>query len=472
MRKLLLCAAGVILSLFAGGCAPMGPNYQRPDLETPSQFKEGGPWRYARPSDHLPRGAWWTVFGDSTLNRLENQAAADNPDLRAAMLRVEQARVVARGASAGLLPNASISPSAERRQDSGNLRRSGFDQIDFGGLRNSFRLPLDASYEIDFWGRVRRSIEAARADADAAAALGETARLTLQADLAQNYFALRGVQSEIDLLRETVGLRQQALKVERDRFKEGAVSELDPARGESELAGAESDLAALERRREELINAIAVLVGRPASSFDLNVAPLTGDPPAVPAGIPAELLERRPDIAEAERKMAAANARIGMAKAAFFPSIRLTGRAALESSHTSDLFTKGSRAWAIGPAINIPIFERIVLRATYASRKLEYEQAIASWQSTALRAFQEVENSLSGLRLLSVQAAAQQRAVAASGRAATLSTDRYLAGASSHLESVDAERTRLQALRLARQLTTQRYLVTVQLIKALGGGWR
>jgi multidrug efflux system outer membrane protein len=452
-------------------CAPLGPNYQRPDLDTPSHFKEGGAWRYARPADHLPRGAWWTVFGDSTLNRLESQAAADNPDLRAAMLRVEQARVVARGATSGLLPNLSATPSAERRQDSSNLRRSGFDQVDFGGLRNSFRLPLDASYEVDFWGRVRRSIEAARADAEAAAALGETARLTLQADLAQNYFSLRAVQAEMDLLAKTVGLRRQALKVERDRFAEGAVSELDPARGESELAGAESDLTALERRQVELVQAIAVLVGRPASSFDLKVSPLSGKPPAVPAGVPADLLQRRPDIAEAERKMAAANARIGVARAAFFPSIRLTGRAALESSTTSDLFTQGSRSWAIGPSVNIPIFEQLVNRTVYAGRKLQYEETIANWQSTALRAFQEVETSLSGLRLLAVQAAAQERAVVAAERAAALSKDRYLAGASSHLEAVDADRTRLQALRLAQQITAQRYLVTVQLIKALGGGW-
>lgn len=470
MRRLFLTWGSVVL--FLAGCAPMGPDYKQPDLETPSRFKEGGPWRYARPADHQPRGAWWTVFGDSTLNRLENQAAADNPTLRAAMLRVEQARVVARGSSAGLLPNAAITPSAERRQDSGNLRRSSVDQVDFGGLRNTFRLPLDASYEIDFWGRVRRGIEAANAGAEAAAALGETARLTLQGDLAQNYFALRGVQSEIDLLRETVTLRKSALKVERDRFTEGAASELDPARGESELADAESDLVALERRREELVNAIAVLVGRPASSFDLKVAPLTGEPPVVPAGIPADLLQRRPDIAEAERKMAAANARIGVAKAAFFPSIRLTGRAAFESSHTSDLFTKGSQAWAIGPSVNIPIFEQLVNKTVYTTRKLEYEEAIANWQSTALRAFQEVETSLSGLRLLAVQAEALQRSVSASQRAATLANNRYLAGASSHLDAVDAERTRVQALQLSRQIITQRYLVTVQLIKALGGGWR
>ena len=379
---------------------------------------------------------------------------------------------MARGSTAGLLPNVAFTPSAERRGDSGNVFRSADDFGNFGGTRNIFRLPLDASYEIDFWGRVRRSIEAARADAGAAAALGETARLTLQADMAQNYFALRSVRAEMDLLTSTVKLRRKALDLVRNRFLGGAISELDVARAEAELAATESDLVALERRRGELVNAIAVLAGRPASSFDLNVRPLEGDPPGVSAGVPAELLQRRPDVAEAERKMAAANARIGVAKAAFFPSVRLMGRAALESSATSNLFTSGSRAWSLGPSVNFPIFEQAVNRVNYAKQKLEYEATAANYQATVLTAFQEVENSLAGLRLLSAQAAAQERAVAAAEKASGLSRDRFEAGLVSYLEVVDADRTRLQALRLARQLNGQRFLITVQLIKALGGGWR
>lgn len=461
----------LVAALALAGCAPMGPDYQRPELETPSQFKESTTWKFARPADHLPRGAWWTVFGDATLNRLENQAAADNPNLRAALLRVEQARQLARGSEVELLPSASVNPSAERRGDSTSLQRSDFDTEGFGGTFNAFRLPLDASYEIDFWGRVRRTIEAARADADAVAALAETARLTLQADMAQNYFALRSVQAEIDILNATVTLREKALKLVRDRFQGGATSELDVARIEAELAGTESDVAAMEKRREELVNSIAVLAGRPASTFRLSVKPLEGSPPRIPAGVPATLLQRRPDIAEAERRMAAANARIGVAKAAFFPSIRLGGRVALESSSTSDLFTAGSKAWALGSSINYPIFEQALNRTVYASRKLQFEEAIAHYQSTSLAAFQEVENGLSGLRLLAVQAAAQDRAVAASEKAAQLSIDRFLAGLVSNLEAVDAERTRLQSLRLSRLITGQRFLTTVQLIKALGGGW-
>lgn len=457
--------------IFTSSCAPMGPDYHRVEVETPADYKESAVWKFARPADHLPRGAWWTVFNDSTLNRLESEAAAGNPALRAALLRVEQARLVARGSSAELLPRVDLNPSAERRGDSGNLRRSNIDSGDFGGTRNSFRLPLDASYEIDFWGRVRRSIEAAKAEAGAAEALGETARLTLQADLAQNYFALRSVQAEMDLLEGSVDLRRRALKLVRDRFEGGSISELDVARAESELAATESDLLGLEKRRGELINALAVLVGRPASSFHIDVGALKGNPPGVPAGVPAQLLQRRPDIAEAERKMAAASARIGAAKAAFFPSVSLTGRLSRESSSTSDLFTPGSKAWALGPSVNFPIFDQAVNRVNYQKRKLEFEEAAANYQRTVLTAFQEVENSLSGLRILGSQAAAQAKAVDSAERAAVLSRDRFQAGAVSYLEVVDAERSRLLALRLAHQIAGQRFFTTVQLIKALGGGW-
>ncbi len=466
LRLILLAAATL------SGCAPVGPDYHRVDVETPSYFKESNEWKFARPADATPRGAWWTVFRDATLNNLESQLAAGNPNLRAALLRVEQARLLARGSRVGLLPSATFSPSAIRRSTSNNvLQGSNTPVTGLESTHNVFSLPLDASYEIDFWGRVRRTIEAADADAQAAAALGETARLTLHADMAQNYFALRSVQAEIVLLEDSVVLRGQSLKLERDRLKGGATSGLEVARSEAELAAVESELAGLQKRRAELVNAIAVLAGRPASTFDLKVKPLEGAPPSVPAGVPAALLQRRPDISEAERRMAAANARIGVAKAAFFPSIRLVGTAGLESSATKNLFKAGSRAWSIGPSINFPIFEQFLNRTVYEGRKLEYEESIANYQSSVLSAFQEVENSLSGLRLLTVQAAAQQRAVVAAEQAARLSTDRFEAGLVSNLEKVDAERTRLQALQLSRQITGQRYVTAVQLIKALGGGW-
>jgi len=453
------------------GCAPMGPDYRRPELVTDARYKEEGVWRFAVPADAVPRGAWWRVFRDAELDRLEELAGAGNPGLRAALLRVDQARVAARGTAVDFLPEANARVSADRRGDSGNLRRSRGDVAFFGATWNQFRVPLEAAWELDFWGRVRRTVEAAEADAGAAAALAASARLTMEADLAQNYFAARTVQSEIETLEATVDLRKRAVGLVNDRFRSGAISELDVARAETELAGGEADLAALRQRRSELVHAMATLTGQAATSFRCETRALAGEPPAIPAGVPADLLQRRPDIAESERRMAAASARIGAAKAAFFPSVRLTGRLAVESSATDDLFTLGSRAWAAGSAVNFPVFEQALNAAVYSGRKLQFEEALATYQQTALRAFEEVENQLSALRYLSEQEAAQGRAVVASGRAATLSAERFRAGAVSFLEVVDADRTRLQSLRQSRQTAGQRYVATVQLIRALGGGW-
>jgi multidrug efflux system outer membrane protein len=460
-----------VLGLWVGSCAPMGPNYVKPEVVADPRYKEEGVWRYARPADGVPRGEWWRVFGDGELDRLEAMAAEGNPGLRAAMLRVEQARLVIRGAQVELLPDANVRPSADWRGDSGNLRRSRGDIAFFGATWNQFRVPLEASWELDFWGRVRREVEAAGADAGAAAALGEAARLALQADVAQSYFALRTVEAEMVILRETVALRERATGLVRDRFRSGAISELDVARAETETADAQAELAVLEQRRAGLVNMMATLAGRRATSFELKLAPLAGTPPQVPAGVPAEVLQRRPDVAEAERRLAAASARIGAAKAAFFPSVRLTGRLAVESSMTDDLFTKGSKAWAAGSSVNFPIFEQALNAVVYDGRKLQFEERLAEYEQTALRAFQEVESQLSALRYLAEQEAAQLRAVEASGRAAQLSAERFRAGAVSFLEVVDADRSRLQSLRQSRQTAGQRYVATVLLIRALGGGW-
>ena len=460
-----------VLGLWLGSCAPMGPNYVKPEVVADPRSKEEGVWRDARPADGVPRGEWWRVFGDGELDRLEAMAAEGNPGLRAAMLRVEQARLVVRGAQVELLPDANVRPSADRRGDSGNLRRSRGDVAFFGATWNQFRVPLEASWELDFWGRVRREVEAAGAEAGAAAALGEAAKLALQADVAQSYFALRTVEAEMVILRETVALRERATGLVRDRFRSGAISELDVARAETETADAQAELAVLEQRRAGLVNMMATLAGRRATSFELKVAPLAGTPPQVPAGVPADVLQRRPDVAEAERRLAAASARIGAAKAAFFPSVRLTGRLAVESSMTDDLFTKGSKAWAAGSSVNFPIFEQALNAVVYDGRKLQFEERLAEYEQTALRAFQEVESQLSALRYLAEQEAAQLRAVEASGRAAKLSAERFRAGAVSFLEVVDADRSRLQSLRQSRQTAGQRHVATVLLIRALGGGW-
>jgi multidrug efflux system outer membrane protein len=386
------------------------------------------------------------------------------------------ARVLARGSVTGLLPELDVNSSFERRRTSGTLQPTRDDIVSQGGnfsgvTRNTIRLGLDSLWELDLWGRVRRSIEATRADAEASAALFHAVRLSLQADLAQNYFALRSVQAEIDVLESTVALRRNALRLVRNRFEGGATNDLDVARTEAEVASAESDVIALRRRAAELVNAIATQTGQPASSFRLTAQPLRGDPPRVPPGIPSDLLERRPDIAEQERRMAAASARIGVARAAFFPSVQLAGRFGVESAERSLLFEPESLAWAFGPAVNLPIFEQLANWTVHETRKLQFEESVATYRERVLAAIEEVENSLSNMRLLDEQRAAQSRAVTAAERTLELSKTRYEAGLVSYLEVVDSERTRLQSLRLARQIEGQRFLSAIQLIKTLGGGW-
>jgi len=340
----------------------------------------------------------------------------------------------------------------------------------------SFSAPLDLSYEIDFWGRVRCGFEGARADAQASLAAFQNVLLTLRADVAQDHFALRGLDPEITAVAATVNLRKEQVQLVRSRFDGGVGSELDVARAETELATTEAEAASLAQRRTELEDAIAILVGENPSRFKLPA--LSGDaarwnpqPPQIPAGLPADLLERQPDVAEAERQLAAANARIGVAKAAFFPVLRLTGSGGYLSGDVDDLFNWDSRVWSIGPSLSLPIFAGGRNLANYRRSQAAYNEAVARYRQQVLVAFGDIENSLSGIRHLAEQSAAQQRAVANARRAADLATDRYRSGIVSYLEVVDANRETLQAERASAQLAGQREIAAVRLIKALGGGW-
>ena len=350
-----------------------------------------------------------------------------------------------------------------------------FLQPSFGPLTaNTFRAPLDLSYEIDLWGRVRRGFESARAEAQASLAAFYNVLLTLQGDVAQNYFAVRALDAEIATVTGTVDLRKEQVRLVRSRFEGGIGSELDVARAETELAMTEAEAASLAQRRNELENAIAILVGSNPSAFRLPAVGTNGwnpQPPAIPAGLPADLLERRPDVAEAERQLASANARIGVAKAAFFPVLSLTGSGGYVSGDIDSLFKWDSRTWSIGPSLSLPLFAGGRNRANYKRSRAAFEEAVAHYRQRVLVAFGEVENSLSGIRHLIDQAAAQQRAVANARRAAELATDRYRSGIVSYLEVVDASREALQAERADAQLAGQRLIAAVQLIRALGGGW-
>ncbi len=473
-RGLAAGAAAIVLVASAlTTSAAVGPNYVRPTNAVPATYKtthDLGAWKEAKPLDSVPKGNWWEAFGDTALNDLEQQAALANQDLKAAFARVTQARATARVARSELLPALNFDPSFRRERFSPN-QEPGFGDI----TASAFRAPLDLSYEIDLWGRVRRSFESARADASASAAALHHILLTLQADVAQNYFALRARDAELVTVTSTVALRREQLQLVRSRFEGGIGNDLDVARAETELAATEAEAAALAQQRAELENALAILVGANPASFRL--APLAGEaawnpgPPTIPSGLPSDLLERRPDVAEAERQLAAANARIGVAKAAFFPVLRLTGSGGFVSADVESLFNWESRAWSIGPSLSLPIFAGGRNRANLNRSKAAYEEGVARYRQRILVAFGEVENSLAGIRYLSDQAAAQDRAVASARRSAQLASERYTAGIVSYLEVVDANRAALQTERARAQLTGQRLIASAQLIKALGGGW-
>lgn len=451
--------------LTMAGCA-LGPDYQKPAMDLSPAYKNTGLWKKAVPQDHLGKGNWWEMFGDSVLNDLEEQAGAANQELRAAVARVTQARAAAGIAKADFFPRAELNASAGRARTPADFSVTG------QGFTSDFsRFPLDLSYEIDIWGRVRRANEAARADVQASAAVYETILLTLRADLAANYFALRALDMEAALLERTLELRREALKLVTSRFQYGDTSELDVARAKTELASTEAEAAGLRKSRGELENGIAVLVGKTASEFSLPAKPFLLLPPPVAPGLPATLLERRPDVAAAERAMAAANARIGVAKTAFFPAIRLTGSGGYESREISDLFTQSNRSWALGPSISLPIFEAGRNSSNLKRAKAAYEEAVALYRQQVLVAVRDVENSLVGLRALAEQAEAQERAVRAAQRAAELSSLRYREGLVSYLEVVDTERTALLAQQLATRILGQQLQTSVLLIKALGGSW-
>lgn len=460
--------ASLLLSLALTGCA-VGPTYQKPTIETPATYRSAISsieWKPANPSDTSSSGPWWQVFDDEKLNALEQKALNANQELEAAMARVDQARAIARVERAELFPEADLNPSMERFQ---RTRSS------FGGagsfLQNNFRAPFDLSYELDLWGKVRRSFESARAQADASEASYRAVLLMLSADVARTYFLMRELDAEKSVLEETIELRRATHELVWRRFEGGLVSGLDVARAKTELASAEAEISDVIRRRSEFEHALAVLCGEAASTFIMDEDPLDLDPPSIPPGIPSTLLERRPDISEAERHMAAANAEIGVATAAFFPVVRLTGMAGYESAEIDDLFHADSLVWSIGPSVSIPLFRAGRAKANLEAKRASYDEAVADYRQSILVAFKDVEDALSNLSLRAEQASAQSRVVEGSRDATKISQERYRGGLVNYLEVVDAERQRLQAELGAVRIKSEQLISTVLLIKALGGSW-
>lgn len=492
--------------LVLAGCS-LAPTYERPSVPMPDKFKEApaqtsgnagnsgatanggaggtgdaanaadarhvGTWKPAQPSEELARGEWWKVFGDSTLDGLETQALDANQDLKAAIARVKQARALNQSARSALFPeiDAGFGPTREKLSPASQFLPPNAN----GPSQTLWRAQASVSYEVDLFGRVASSIDASRADLQQSEALLRSVQLALQADVAQNYFSLRELDGEQDLYARTVTLREEALKLAQHRFDEGDISELDVARAKSELATARSDAMTVARLRAASEHSLAILLGKPPAQFALAPKPLEPVDIRIPAGLPSALLERRPDIAAAERVMAAANARIGVAKSAFFPSLSLTGVGGFESASLGDLFRWSSRAFLLGPvfgtALSMPLFDGGARSANLANARARYEEDVANYRQQVLVAFQEVEDNLANLRILTDQIQAQNDAVQSSARAAQLSRTQYREGSVSYLDVIDSERTVLQTQRASVQLAGAQAVSTVNLIRALGGGW-
>jgi multidrug efflux system outer membrane protein len=472
MRKL-----AIIFVTLLAGCS-LAPKFERPEIETPAQFKEltpaeRGNWKTAQPAEAQPRGEWWKVFNDPVLDQLEADAIAANQNLKAAAARVSQARALVGVAKADRIPqvDAGFGPSRIKPTGTSLGLPQGTDIAPY----TVWRGVLSVSYEVDLFGRISDNINATRSDYEGSEATLRSVQLALQADVAQTYFALRESDEELSLLRSTVGLREDSVRLLQRRFELGEIGELDVARARTELATNRSDAIALERQRAQLEHALAVLLGKPAASITVVPAPLLSAMPAIPAGLPSSLLERRPDIAAASRTMAAANARIGVAKAAFFPVLNLTAQGGFESAELGDLFKWSSRAWALGPLIGtilaMPLIDGGRNQANLDRSYAVLEESVANYRQRVLVAFAEVEDQLANVRTLDDQAQATRDAVASASRAQRIAQVRYNAGATGYLDAIDAQRSLLSIQRLETQIKGARATSTVALIRALGGGW-
>ena len=451
------------------GCA-VGPDYRQPEVKTSADYREAGPWKVAAPKDTLPKADWWKIFQDPALDRLETLAAAASPTLKAALARVDQARAVARISRADFFPVLSANLDPSRTLYSANREEQPGSTVPMY-TTNSIDLPLDLGYEIDLFGRNRRAYESARAQAQAQAADYRSVLLSLQGELAQDYFTIRSLMTERALLIGTVEGRRQELDLVRKRQAGGASDQLDVYRAQTELATVESSALAVDQRIAELRHALAALAGQMPEEFTLEATPLASDPPAVPVGLPSELLERRPDVAAAERGLAAANAQIGVAKAAFFPSIGLTAYGGFNSTAFDTLLHASSKEWSVAPFVSIPLFQGGSNLANYQRSKAAYEESVALYRQQVLVAFRDVEDGLSDLRYLAGQSTIIDQAADAAHKAADLSLLRYKQGVADYFEVIDAERTMLETEIQSTQLRGQRFLGSILLVKALGGGW-
>ncbi len=461
------------MAAIGGGAAllaacTVGPNYVRPTAPAPPAYKEAAGWTVARPQDNVLRGAWWTAFNDPALDRLEERVDVTNQSVAAAEAQFRQARALVMATRAGYFPTVTAGASATRSRRSSNA--AGGAAVS-GGAASDLLLSGDVSWEIDLWGRVRRAVEASRAGAQASAADLESVRLSVRAELAQDYFAMRALDAQRKLLDETAAAYAKSLELTNNRYAGGVASKGDVLQAETQLKTTQAQAIDVGVQRAQLEHAIAALVGTPASSFSLAPAPLDGVPPAIPVGIPAELLERRPDIAAAERRVAAANAQIGVAEAAFFPNITLSASGGFEAATLAKWLSWPSRFWAVGAAVSEAVFEGGLRRAQTEEARAAYDGSVAAYRGTVIGAFQQVEDELAALRILEEEAATQDEAVTAARKSLDVVVNQYKAGTVSYLNVVVVQATLLADERTARDILGRRMTAAVLLVKALGGGW-
>jgi NodT family efflux transporter outer membrane factor (OMF) lipoprotein len=454
-------------ALALAGCS-LAPAYAPPTTALPATFKEDGPWTLATPSEALPRGAWWLAFGDPLLDRYEGQLQTANPTLAEALARYDTARALAQEASAVGLPTLSLGGEVSRNRQSNNRPLRGANQPD---NYSADTFGASAGYELDFWGRLRNLAAAGRAEAQASAADVETIRLSLQSELADDYIRLRSLDAEAALLDEAIKAYAKALDLTQERHRDGLISEMDESRAQTQLESTQAQAADLAAQRALYEHAVASLVGQPASSFSIAPGPLVLNLPNPTTGLTSTLLQRRPDVAAAERRAMAANAEIGVARAAFFPRIDLAAAGGWQNTAFANLLDAGNTYWMLGPEAALTLFDGGLRRAKVQAARAQLAAANAAYRVEVLRAFQEVEDNLATLNHLAVEAQHQSAAVTAAARTEDVATARYQEGAVNYLEVVTAQTADLQAKRQALDVQSRRLQASVGLIRALGGGW-
>jgi len=463
-----LAGALGLSALLLGGCT-VGPNYQRPDAPVPAGYKESANFKTAEPGDALAKGKWWEVYGDPQLNALEEQIAVSNQTLKAAQAQFVEARAAVRTVRAGYFPTVTGSASVSGNRLSQNRALA---SVNARGNYADYQFPpIDVAWEPDVWGRVRRSVEAARAEAQASAADLANTELSLQAELALDYFQLRGLDSQQQLLDSTVASYQRAFELTDSRYKGGVASAVDVAQAQTQLETTRAQAADIAVDRAAFEHAIAVFIGKPPAGFSQPATPLTLPPPAIPAGLPSLLLERRPDIAAAERRVQEANAQIGVARAAYFPIFSFTGGGGFESSQIHNLLSGPSGFWSLAGSAAELIFDGGLRRGITEQARANYDKSVDTYRQTTLTAFQEVEDNLAALRVLENEARIQDGAVAAAQHSLDLSNSRYKGGVASYLEVTTAQSAALGDERTSVDILTRRMAASVLLIKALGGSW-